>query len=179
MRRLPNAISVVRAACAVPVILLVTPGTAVAALALFAAAALTDALDGAVARAAGAESATGALLDPLADKVLVLGTLGGLVGLGAANGVPVALILAREAFVTGARAVAAGRGVIVPASRYGKAKAVLQGAAVAALLSVVAWPHLGAAGIAEAVLWLAAAATVFTSVDVLRRAAMSIAAPAR
>ncbi|MBI2324339.1 MAG: CDP-alcohol phosphatidyltransferase family protein, partial [Chloroflexi bacterium] len=78
MRWIPNAISILRALASIPVVLLVAPGTALLALALFSAAALTDALDGALARKLRASSALGAFLDPLADKVLVLGTLGGL-----------------------------------------------------------------------------------------------------
>lgn len=181
MRRLPNAISILRGLCAIPVVVLVTPGTAVVALALFVAAALTDALDGALARRLGASSASGALLDPLADKVLVLGTLAGLVGLGSAEVAPVAVILAREVAVTGARTLAAAQGVIVPASRFGKAKALLQGSAVVALLAAVAWPDAMPATAGTALLWTAAAVTVATGALVLRRvsADMSALAPLR
>lgn len=178
MRLIPNAISIARALCTVPVVLLVTPGTAVAALALFAGAALTDALDGALARRLGAASAAGALLDPLADKVLVLGTLAGLVGLGAAEVAPVAVILAREAAVTAARALAAAHGVVVPASRYGKAKALLQGSTVAGLLAAVAWPDATLAAAAALLLWVAAAATVITGAEVARRVSAAVSAPA-
>lgn len=178
MERIPNAISVLRALCAVPVVLLVAPETAVFALALFAAAALTDALDGALARRIGAASAAGALLDPLADKILVLGTLAGLVGLGAAAAAPVALILARETLVTAARALAMSRGTVVPASRGGKAKAVLQGAAVAALLAAVAWPDARAAALADALLWATALVTLVTGAAVLRRVSLAVAVPA-
>lgn len=179
MRHVPNAISIFRALCAVPVVVLVTPATAALALAIFVAAALTDALDGALARRLRAASAAGALIDPIADKILVLGTLAGLVALSAAEALPVTLILAREALVTAARTLAMRRGTVVPASRDGKVKAVLQGTAVVALLAAVAWPDASGVAVAPLLLWVAAAATVVTGAEVLRRASVAAAAPVR
>lgn len=170
MRWLPNAISILRAVASIPVVLLVAPETALLALALFSTAALTDAADGALARRLRATSALGTFLDPLADKILVLGTLGGLVVRGTVDPVPVALILGREVAVTGVRAVASGRGIAIGSTVYGKAKAGLQGAAVGAQLIVLAWPALGLGAVADAVLWIAAIATIVTGAAVVRRA---------
>ncbi|MBI2982725.1 MAG: CDP-alcohol phosphatidyltransferase family protein [Chloroflexi bacterium] len=169
MRWIPNAISILRALASIPVVLLVAPGTALLALALFSAAALTDALDGALARKLRASSALGAFLDPLADKVLVLGTLGGLLARGAVDPLPVGLILVREIAVTGVRAIAATRGVTVGSNAFGKAKAGLQGAAVAGHIVALAWPTLALGPAADALLWGAALMTVATGSEVIHR----------
>jgi CDP-diacylglycerol--glycerol-3-phosphate 3-phosphatidyltransferase len=159
-----------------PVVLLLGAGSPGIALVVFSLAALTDAIDGLLARRLGAVSTFGAFLDPLADKALVLGTLAGLVARGAVDATPVGLILAREAIVTGLRAFAAGRGLVIGSSAYGKAKACLQGAAVGAQLIVLAWPELVPPAVAGAVLWSAVAATLATGIDVVRRALAAIAA---
>lgn len=179
MRHLPNAISVMRALAVVPVLALIDatdPG--IAPLAVFGVAAVSDAVDGPLARRLRATSAVGAFLDPLADKVLVLGVLGGLLARGAVDPLPVVLILARETAVTVLRAVAAGRGLLVSSSAYGKAKAVLQGAAVGGQLATLAWPGLGLSPAVEAVLWSAAVVTVASGADVVRRAAAVLSAKA-
>lgn len=176
MAHVPNAISILRGLASVPVVLLVAPDTAVLALVLFSGAALTDAIDGPLARRLRATSRLGAFLDPLADKVLVLGTLGGLLARGAVDPLPVGLILAREVAVIGVRAIAAGRGVVVSSTVYGKAKAGLQGTAVGAQLIDLAWPGLGLGPIAGAVLWSAAVVTLMTGADVIRRAVMVMSA---
>ena len=175
MHRIPNVISILRGVACVPVVLLLTPATAVLALTVFSIAALSDAVDGPLARRLRATSALGAFLDPLADKVLVLGTLGGLLARGDVDPLPVGLILAREVAVTGVRAIAAGRDITIASNVYGKAKAVLQGAAVVGQLAVLAWPPLGPAAIADALLWVAAAITLLTGADVLRRASGGLA----
>ena len=177
MRSLPNAISTLRALSFVAVVALLAPETAVIALVVFSLAALTDAVDGPLARRLGATSALGAFLDPLADKILVLGTLGGLLARGGVDALPVALILAREIGVTGVRTVAARRGIVIGSNVYGKAKAVLQGAAVFGQILVLAWPVAALAPLADVVLWAAALATVLTGVDVARRAVSAIGRP--
>lgn len=170
MRHLPNAISMLRAVASIPVVLLVAPETAVLAFALFMAAALTDALDGALARRTRATSALGAFLDPLADKVLVLGTLGGLLARDAVDPLPVGVILVREVAITGVRAFAAGRGATIASNALGKAKAGLQGTAVGGQILALAWPALGLGPAADALLWAAALVTAVTGADVVHRA---------
>lgn len=168
---LPNAITVARAIAVLPVVVLVTdPATVPWALALFTLAALTDAVDGPLARRLGAVTRLGAFLDPLADKVLVLGTLMALLGLGAVDGWVVVVILGREVIVTALRGAAAARGAAIEASAYGKAKTVLQAVAVAALLLALTVATVEVAPVAAAVLAAALALTVASGIDVLVRA---------
>ena len=98
----------------------------IAALIGFLLAALTDWLDGYLARRRRQVSALGALLDPVADKVLVLGVLLALLQVGMAPAWMVLLIALRELTVTGVRLMAAGRHVILPAAHEGKQKTVSQ-----------------------------------------------------
>lgn len=141
---LPNGLTYLRLAL-VPVFVLLmiepTPGMVYLATFVFVFASLTDYLDGYIARAYGVVSDTGKLLDPLADKILVMAALVMLVAqrsdLDGAPWVPawmVVLLLGRELWVTGVRAVAASRGVVMEASQSGKVKSLLQMAAIALLL---------------------------------------------
>jgi CDP-diacylglycerol--glycerol-3-phosphate 3-phosphatidyltransferase len=103
----------------------------------FLAVSLTDLLDGYLARRNAAVTRIGKLLDPLADKLLVMTALVVLTAVGRIPGwavVLVVLILAREFAVTGLRAMAAAEGVIVPAAPMGKLKTGFQIAAVTGLL---------------------------------------------
>lgn len=106
------------------------------AAAVFALAAVTDTIDGWVARASDQVTVIGKLLDPLADKLLITSALIGLV----AQGQPWALhpwiatlIISREFAVTGLRMVAVGEGLVIPASVWGKVKTVAQ------VLAVILW----------------------------------------
>jgi CDP-diacylglycerol--glycerol-3-phosphate 3-phosphatidyltransferase len=89
---------------------------------LFAAAMATDWFDGRLARRSGRTSAMGSLLDPVADKVLVLSVLIVLVGRGVFPGWMVAAIVAREFLVSGLRLAALERGVVLGARDLGKLK---------------------------------------------------------
>ena len=102
------------------------------ATALFAVAMSTDWFDGRVARGRGRASALGSLLDPVADKVLVLSVLIVLIDRGVFAGWMVAAIVAREFLVSGLRLAALERGVVLHARDLGKLKTWSQ--AVAALL---------------------------------------------
>jgi CDP-diacylglycerol--glycerol-3-phosphate 3-phosphatidyltransferase len=108
---------------------------------LFIFAAVTDLLDGFIARRFGAVSEFGKLIDPLADKLLVMTVLvllvaqrGDLTGAPWVPGWMVVLVLAREIWVTGLRGIAAARGLIIAASDSGKIKSALQMAAILFLL---------------------------------------------
>ena len=126
--------------------------------------AASDAWDGHLARNTGTVTSAGAFLDPLADKVVVLGSMATLATVGRVSWVPVALIAAREALMSGYRVYCARRGVSVPARRSAKWKAILQGLAV--ILTLV--PPLAAEnspareGFILAVWWLAVVATAVT-----------------
>lgn len=96
------------------------------ALITFAAASITDALDGHIARSRNMITDFGKLMDPLADKLLVMSAL---VSFISAADVPVwvvVLILAREFMVTSLRLIAAGKGVVIAADKWGKVKTVSQ-----------------------------------------------------
>jgi CDP-diacylglycerol--glycerol-3-phosphate 3-phosphatidyltransferase len=119
------------------------------ATALFAVAMATDWLDGRLARRSGSTSALGSLLDPIADKVLVLSVMIVLVGRGVFPGWMVAAIVAREFLVSGLRLAALERGTVLQARDLGKLKTWAQ--AVAAGLGGLA----AAGALDEAVAWWA------------------------
>ena len=126
--------------------------------------AASDAWDGHLARRTGTVTRAGAFLDPLADKVVVLGSMACLAAVGRVGWFPVALIAAREVWMSGFRVSCARRGLSVPARPSAKWKAILQGVAV--ILSLI--PPLAVAdspvreGFISAVWWLAVAATLVT-----------------
>ena len=110
----------------------------------FLAVSLTDLVDGYIARMHNQESRIGKLLDPLADKLLVMTAFVMLVGVGRIppEALPlVVVILARELVVTGLRGMAGTQGVVIGASSLGKWKTGFQLAAITALL--IHWPFLG------------------------------------
>lgn len=89
-------------------------------------AALTDLLDGYLARKLKVESDFGRLVDPLADKIFVLATYTMMVSYDIVPGWFLIIILAREFIVTGLRTLASAKGVIIAADRWGKLKTALQ-----------------------------------------------------
>ena len=163
---LANALSAVRGLLVIPLIALIATGDASLALLVFLGAAATDALDGPLARRRGA-TAFGAALDPLADKILVVGTLAALTIRGLAPAWALVIILARELIAIDVRARAP---LALGATADGKAKTVLQVAAIALLLSSAAWPSAGLAAVANAVLVGATALTVLSGVRLVLRA---------
>lgn len=101
---------------------------------VFTAAAITDMLDGYLARKLGVVSLLGKFLDPLADKLIVMAALVWMVPMGRIATWVVVLLLAREISVTGLRSVAATEGVIISAGQEGKTKTALQMIGIVALL---------------------------------------------
>jgi CDP-diacylglycerol--glycerol-3-phosphate 3-phosphatidyltransferase len=129
-----NAITGARLLAAPPVIVLIVHfGVSWAAAIAWALIASTDFLDGWVARRQGATT-SGAFLDPLADKVLVLGALAAIAATGLASWVPVALIAAREMTISLYRSAVARRGASVPARPLAKMKTAAQDLAVGFIL---------------------------------------------
>ena len=144
VKGLPNYLTCLRLLLVpVFVILMADPTKTMVRIAtvVFVVAALTDYLDGIIARRYQAVSDFGKLVDPLADKLLVMSALVMLVaqrsdvyGLPWVPGWMVVLVLAREIWVTGLRAVAAAQGNVLAASSAGKAKSLLQMTAIVLLL---------------------------------------------
>jgi CDP-diacylglycerol--glycerol-3-phosphate 3-phosphatidyltransferase len=163
-----NAVTVARVMVS-PVLFALITGThgSWVAFALWVVLCSTDAIDGYLARRYGT-TRSGAFLDPLADKVLVLGAMFTLVGRGVFPVLPVAIIAAREVAISLYRTFAGSRGVSVPATRMAKVKTFCQQLAVAfALLPPTAvdarWLWLG-------FLWVAVVLTVVTGLHYLIRA---------
>src|ERR1044071_1391278 len=126
---LPNVITLVRILL-IPVFVMLfftpTPDRSLTAAVVFTVAAVTDMLDGYIARRTGQVTKLGKLLDPIADKLLVLSALILLMNVDRVSALVVLLIIAREVAVTGIRAIAAGEGVIIAAETTGKYKMALQ-----------------------------------------------------
>jgi CDP-diacylglycerol--glycerol-3-phosphate 3-phosphatidyltransferase len=113
---------------------------------IFTVAAITDMLDGYLARKLDIVSVLGKFLDPLADKLIVMAALVWMVPMGRIPAWVVVLLLAREISVTGLRSVASSEGVIISAGREGKTKTALQMIGIIAL--VLGYPyHFSFAGI--------------------------------
>ena len=155
---------------------------------VFVIAALTDALDGFLARRWNAVSIYGRIMDPFADKVLVLGAFIMLAGAGFEAGgrqmsgvAPwmVVVILARELLVTSIRGVCESRGIDFSATLTGKLKMILQSAAVPMILLVLVLglnirdPHLDgdtAHEINRVIAWVVTVVTAWSGVPYVRRA---------
>lgn len=132
---LPDALAVFRALAGLPIVFALGFNGRAFALALFAAAALSDALDGWLARRYRIATDHGALLDPLADKALVLVPLAGLSLLGAVPLALAAAISVRELLVSGLRVVRYRAGEPMPASPAAKLKTALEMCAIAVLIT--------------------------------------------
>jgi CDP-diacylglycerol--glycerol-3-phosphate 3-phosphatidyltransferase len=167
---LPSAIVAVRALATVPICLLLasrTPTGDIAALAIFTVAAMSDLLDGYLARLRHEVTALGASLDPLADKVLVIGVLGVLALRGLVPGWALAVVIGREALAVALRTAAP---VTLPASIDGKAKTAAQMAATAGLIAATATRSAQIGVLADGVLAVALALTVISGVRLMFRA---------
>ena len=129
MLNLPNALTLFRiflVPLLVVVLLTRMPAKEYLALAVFLVAALTDLLDGWIARKFKKVTRLGMLLDPIADKILVSAALISLVDLQEADAWAVCIIVGREFAVSGMRSIAAGEGITISASSLGKWKMAAQ-----------------------------------------------------
>lgn len=160
---LPNVLTVFRILL-VPVLvaaLLSEAGSGdVLAAIVFVVASITDALDGWIARRNKSESTFGKLMDPLADKLLVVAAIVALVSLDRLSAVVAMVIIAREFAVTGLRQLAMEAGHVIPASMWGKLKTVTQIAMVLVLIivDVHTWP-------VDILVWVTVIITVASGVD--------------
>ena len=134
-------------------------GTSWAAVAVGWVLGASDYYDGRIARASDSVSRWGAFLDPLADKVMILGAAWCFVAVDRLFWVPVLIITVRELLVSAARIRWARDGLSLPARRSAKLKTLMQGGA----LTVAALPPLEHTGWAASLaIWLAVAITVYT-----------------
>ncbi len=115
---------------------------------------LSDGIDGYIARRRGPTTA-GAFLDPLADKVLILGAMFTLVSTGVFWVVPVIAIAVRELVISVYRVIVSGKGISVPASKLAKYKTVCQQLAVG--FALLPWTALDATLLWNSLLWAAVA----------------------
>ena len=130
----------------------------VAAL-LFVLASTTDFFDGYIARELDQKTMLGAILDPLADKMLVLAAFLGLMITGAASAWAIYIIIVRELFITGVRTIAVAEGIDVAASWAGKVKTVAQMIAIGFLL--MHWTG------GDILLWISVILTVYSGMEYL------------
>ncbi|HTW08711.1 MAG TPA: CDP-alcohol phosphatidyltransferase family protein [Acidimicrobiales bacterium] len=178
LRTAANLVTVTRiVATPVLVLVLVRDTPSWAAFCFWSALAFSDAADGWLARRRG-PSASGAFLDPLADKLMVLAALVALAELGRFSWAPVALLAGREAAITAYRVTVAKHGVSVPARRVAKAKTLAEFVTVGLVLMPVTWPsrpelgHLAHFGLwaAVALAWASGAQYLLDSWSAARRA---------
>ncbi|MEA2479038.1 MAG: CDP-diacylglycerol---glycerol-3-phosphate 3-phosphatidyltransferase [Thermoleophilaceae bacterium] len=136
---LPNVLTLIRILL-VPVVVVAlldaTPNGSLLAACVFALAACTDGLDGYLARSRRSITNFGKVMDPIADKLLIAAALISLVSLSRLDAWVAMVIIAREFAVSGLRVAAGQQGVVIPASPLGKAKTVVQIAAVFLLIAV-------------------------------------------
>ncbi len=139
-------------------------GITIAAI-IFIIAALTDSLDGYIARSRNQVTKLGKFMDPLADKLLVTAALVSLVQMGTLPAWIVVTIISREFIVSVFRAIAAAEGIVIAASPWGKAKTVSQIVAIISLLlnnypfSLINFPFTTIS------LWIAVILTIVSGVD--------------
>lgn len=134
---LPNLLTLARVAAVPVVVALLLSDTRVSGLwaaAIFGLAAVTDFVDGWLARKWGVVTVLGKFLDPLADKLIVMAALIMLIPLDRVPAWAVFIILAREMIVTGLRSIASSEGIVIDASELGKYKTIYQMVAIPGLL---------------------------------------------
>ena len=160
---LPNLLTVLRIML-VPALVVAllgnTPAGDILAAVVFAVASLTDFVDGYLARARGSVTTFGKLMDPLADKLLIVAALLALVSLGRLQAWVAMVIITRELAVTVLRLGATQAGVVMAASLSGKIKTCLQIAAILAVIAVQGRPVW-----VELLVYAAVLATVISGLD--------------
>ncbi len=168
---LPNALTILRI-LAIPIIvfLLLYPGKLASFFAsiIFLFAAITDGLDGYIARRQNIVTTLGKFLDPMADKLLVITSLIMLIHLGRVPAWIVAIIAGREIAVTGLRAIAINEGIVISASQLGKYKTLLQVIATTTLICHYPYYSIDLHNVGMIFLWAALVLTVGSGLDYFR-----------
>jgi CDP-diacylglycerol---glycerol-3-phosphate 3-phosphatidyltransferase len=160
-----NLVTIARLLLTVPTVLLIADhGSSWLTVSLWFVLACTDRLDGWLARRDGT-TRSGAFLDPLADKFLVIGGFAALGVTGDFSWLAVAIVAVREVGISMYRSLAARRGISLPAQQWGKWKAFFQFLAVGVVLFP---PTYEWATIHDVILWIAIVLTVVSALDILR-----------
>jgi cardiolipin synthase len=168
----PNIITIARIAAIVPIAALVMSGDTNAravALFLYIAAAVSDWVDGYLARAWNQYSDLGRMLDPIADKMLVAILIAVLAwdrSLSSLDMIPAIAILFRETFIPGLREFLGNKTVVLPVTQLAKWKTTIQLVALAVVLAEPLIP--GLALVSDIVLWIAGVITIWTGWQYLR-----------
>jgi CDP-diacylglycerol--glycerol-3-phosphate 3-phosphatidyltransferase len=161
-----NFVTVTRILVAIPTLALIRrDGSSWTTVGLWFAITATDSLDGWLARRDGA-TRSGAFLDPVADKLIVIGGLAVLADRGVFPWWPILLIAARELGISLYRSVAGRRGVVLPAQQLGKYKAFTQYCAVGFVLLPITAHYLG---LQQTALAIAVALTLVSGLQIVRR----------
>ena len=174
---LPNKLTLLRVIL-VPFFLLfllvdAIPLNGVWALIVFAAASITDALDGHIARSRNLVTDFGKFLDPVADKVLVFSALIAFTEMGLASSIPVVIMIAREFLVSSLRMVAAANGKVIAAGKSGKIKTAVTMVSIVGILLLLALmnfgllPGLPLALISNILIWICGIITVYSGIEYL------------
>lgn len=165
---LPNALSILRI-CVIPALflLLLSPGPALSLVLalLFIIAALTDLLDGYIARRYRIVTTMGKFLDPIADKLIVNTAMIVMIPIGRIPAWVVAVIVIRDFVVDGMRSIASSEGIVIQASLLAKRKTLCEIFAVSALM--IHYPFLGANAhqVGMVILYIALLMTVGSGLD--------------
>jgi CDP-diacylglycerol---glycerol-3-phosphate 3-phosphatidyltransferase len=161
---LPNALTVARVFAIPPLVVLVLQshdGSSLTAAGLFLLAALSDAADGHLARSRGLVTTFGKIADPIADKLLVGAALISLVAMDRLAAWVALVIMVRELAVSWLRAAAGREGLVISASRFGKAKMLLQ---VVTILALIAAPDVSALWV-ESLVYATVVVTIASGID--------------
>ena len=135
------------------------------ALVIFVVAALTDSLDGYLARKWHQVTKLGIILDPLADKLLVTSALVSLVELQVLEGWIAIVIIGREFAVSGLRIVKASEGEVMPASKFGKLKTIVQIVAIIWIMLELLFPALKVLDLGVKIMYVAVLLTLLSGAE--------------
>lgn len=166
----PNSLSALRLVLTFVAAGLVSLGAYLPAFGVFVVAALTDAADGAIARALNQTTRLGRQLDPLIDKIMVIVLLVHLLPVFRSAWFPwfVTLVVTREILVQALRGAVEGRGVAFGARWSGKLKTLLQCLALGAILITLAYPSVAGLGLSrDVLLWGTAVVTAYSGGEYL------------
>lgn len=173
---LPNRLTVLRIIL-VPFLVLFLlceqiPFSMMWALFIFAAASITDYLDGKIARSRNLITNFGKFLDPMADKILVISTMICFCYIDLCSPIVLIIVVAREFMVSSLRLIAAAQGIVLAAGRSGKIKTASQMVSIVVILlmlsicqiTLVEWP---VSEISHIFMWITAVITVYSGIEYL------------